>query len=188
LVRESRALHRGWAAPPSDRHKFAAFLRRARQPTVETLFVCERTTRAIVGVFDLSQIFLGNFRSAYLGYYAHAGHAGRGYMTEAMNLVLRHTFTKVGLHRVEVNIQPDNLRSIRLAKRCGFRKEGFSRRYLKIAGRWRDHERWAITIEDWRAAVLPRGSGRKGGHLVLAASEALGEKDRQSRRPPELGG
>ncbi len=151
LVRQSRELHRGWTTPPSDDRKFAAFLQRARRPTVETLFACARTTGALASVFDLSQIFRGNFGNAYLGYYGHAAYAGRGYMTEAMHLVLRHAFTKLKLHRLEANVQPENRRSIRLVERCGFRREGFSRRYLKIAGRWRDHERWAITIEDWRS-------------------------------------
>jgi Acetyltransferase (GNAT) domain len=65
-------------------------------------------------------------------------------------IVVRHAFGALGLHRLEANIQPANRRSIRLVRRAGFRREGFSRRYLKIFGRWRDHERWAITAEDRR--------------------------------------
>jgi [ribosomal protein S5]-alanine N-acetyltransferase len=73
-------------------------------------------------------------------------------MTEAMQLLLREAFTRLDLHRIEANIQPGNVRSIALAKRCGFELEGFSPRYLKVGGRWRDHERWAIRAETWRAA------------------------------------
>jgi len=69
-------------------------------------------------------------------------------MREGLALVLRHAFGALGLHRLEANIQPDNDASITLVKGAGFRLEGFSPRYLKVGGHWRDHERWAITVED----------------------------------------
>lgn len=97
----------------------------------------------------MSQIARGNLQSAYLGFRIGAAHAGRGYMTEALPQVLRHAFDKLRLHRLEANIQPGNEASIALVRRAGFTREGFSGRYLKINGRWRDHERWAILREDW---------------------------------------
>ena len=93
---------------------------------------------------NLSNIVLGSFRSGYLGYYAFVGHERQGNMAAGLRLVVRHAFTALKLHRFEANIQPENRRSIALVDRCGFAKEGFSPRYLKISGRWRDHERWAI--------------------------------------------
>jgi ribosomal-protein-alanine N-acetyltransferase len=71
-------------------------------------------------------------------------------MREGLRLVVRHAFGALGLHRLEANIQPKNRASIRLVKRAGFTREGFSPRYLKILGRWRDHERWAITAEAFK--------------------------------------
>lgn len=71
-------------------------------------------------------------------------------MTEGLRLVITYAFEKLHLHRLEANIQPKNIKSIALVKRCGFRKEGYSPRYLKIGGRWRDHERWTILSEDWK--------------------------------------
>jgi [ribosomal protein S5]-alanine N-acetyltransferase len=101
----------------------------------------------LVGVVNLSQIVRGSFCSAYMGYYAFEPFAGRGMMAEGLSQVIRYAFTKMKLHRLEANIQPANRRSIGLVKRLGFRKEGYSPRYLKIAGRWRDHERWALIAD-----------------------------------------
>ncbi len=71
-------------------------------------------------------------------------------MAEAVALTLKFAFDKLRLHRLEANVQPKNLQSIKVLRRSGFTREGYSRRYLKIAGRWRDHERWAIIREDWK--------------------------------------
>jgi ribosomal-protein-alanine N-acetyltransferase len=147
LMRASRSALRPWVAPPASRAEFAAYLRRARRPTERAFLVCRLEDRAIASVINVSQIFHGNFRSAYLGYYAGAPFMGRGYMSEGLRLVLRHAFGALGLHRLEANVQPGNRASIRLVRRAGFRREGFSPRYLKVLGRWRDHERWAITAE-----------------------------------------
>lgn len=150
LVRGSRKLHGSWVAPPATTEQFRSYLARMRKPDAKAFLVCRTEDDAIAGVINLSQIFLGSFRSAYLGYYAFEPLAGEGHMTEGMMLVLRHAFGAMGLHRLEANVQPGNPRSIALVQRCGFRKEGFSPRYLKVAGRWRDHERWAITVEETR--------------------------------------
>lgn len=104
----------------------------------------------VLGTVELSQIARGNFQSAYLGYRIAAEHRGQGYMTEALQLVLGHAFRTLRLHRVEANVEPGNDRSIALVRRAGFTREGFSRRYLKLGGRWRDHERWALLREEWR--------------------------------------
>jgi len=101
-------------------------------------------------VLILSQIVRGAFQSAYLGYYAHERHARQGLMREAMAQAVAHAFGPLGLHRLEANIQPANHASIALARSAGFRLEGFSPRYLLIGGRWRDHERYAITAEERR--------------------------------------
>ena len=102
----------------------------------------------IVGVTNLSQIFLKGFQNAYLSYYGMVTFAGRGLMTEAVRMTITHAFAEIGLHRLEANIQPANRRSITLVKRLGFRKEGFSPRYLKISDVWCDHERWALLADE----------------------------------------
>jgi ribosomal-protein-alanine N-acetyltransferase len=149
LMRESRELHRPWSFPPTRKEDFTALVERARSDDFELLLLCTRDERRIAGFFNLSQIFRGPFLNAYLGYAVGARFAGEGYMAEGIELVLRHAFGALGLHRLEANIQPGNDRSIALAKGAGFRLEGFSPRYLKIDGRWRDHERWAILAEEW---------------------------------------
>ena len=150
MTRRSRRLHGAWVQPVTDAAGFAKYLRRIDGERFAAFLVCLREGGDLVGVVNVSEIIRGRLQSAFLGYFGDAALAGRGLMTEGLGLVVAHAFTKLKLHRLEANIQPGNLRSIALARRCGFRREGFSPRYLKIAGRWRDHERWALTIEDWR--------------------------------------
>jgi ribosomal-protein-alanine N-acetyltransferase len=151
LAKTSRKLHRPWVAPPDTPEAFTDWLARVRGGRHASLLVCRVEDGAIVGVYNLSEIVLGSFRSCYCGYYAHGGHAANGYMREGLELLLRHVFRELRLHRIEANIQPENNASVALVRGAGFRLEGLSKRYLKIGGRWRDHERWAMTIEDWKA-------------------------------------
>jgi ribosomal-protein-alanine N-acetyltransferase len=96
----------------------------------------------------VSGIIRGSFQSSYVGYWIGRPFAGHGFMTEALGLVLVFAFRTLGLHRVEANIIPGNRASLRLVKRLGFRYEGTAVRYLRINGRWQDHEHWAITADE----------------------------------------
>ncbi|HET9596997.1 MAG TPA: GNAT family protein [Anaeromyxobacteraceae bacterium] len=145
-VRDSRSLHRPWVHPPATAAAYATWLRRAG-PEFLPLLACRRGDGALVGVVALSGIALGNFRSAYLEYYVFRPFQHQGYMTDALQETLRLAFRRLGLHRLEANVQPGNAASLRLVRRCGFRREGFSPRYLLVGGRWRDHERWAVRAD-----------------------------------------
>ena len=152
LMRESRAFHRPWASAPTDPARFAAYLEDASRPDFEAFLVCRTEDDQIIGFFNVSQIARGSLQSAYLGYAAAERFARQGYMREGLELVLQAAFLDLRLHRLEANIQPGNQASIALARGAGFQREGFSPRYLKISGRWRDHERWALLADDWRRA------------------------------------
>jgi ribosomal-protein-alanine N-acetyltransferase len=143
-VRSSRALHHPWVTPPSTAADFRRYLARMDTPASCATVVCLADTHAIAGVFNITQIVRGQFQSAYLGYYGFSGFERQGLMREGLRGVVRHAFTTLKLHRLEANVQPANVASIALVKACGFVREGYSPRYLKIGGRWRDHERWAI--------------------------------------------
>jgi ribosomal-protein-alanine N-acetyltransferase len=153
-ARRSRALHGRWTQAPVTAQRFALLVKRyaqTKEPATQAGFlVFRRDDDALVGVFNFSEIVRGAFQSTYLGYYAFRPLSGQGLMTEALALALDVAFRKLALHRVEVNVQPANVRSIGLVERLGFAREGYSRRYVKIAGRWRDHIRFAMLAEDWR--------------------------------------
>jgi ribosomal-protein-alanine N-acetyltransferase len=148
-VRRSKGLHGKWVSPPSSAAAYRAYLHRLAEPSREAYFVVLRSGE-LVGVVTLSEIVRGLFQCAYVGCYGFTPYTGRGYMTEGLRLVLRQAFGTLRLHRLEANIQPHNKASLALFRRLGFRREGYSPRYLKIGGRWRDHERWALLVEEWR--------------------------------------
>jgi len=150
-VARSRKLHRHWAEPPRTAKAFDAYLDRLRKPSHVGYWV-RTAANELAGVININEIVRGKFLSGYLGYYAFVPHNGRGYMTTALTAVISRAFRSLRLHRLEAHIQPDNEASRRLVERLGFRYEGFSPRYLKIAGQWRDHERWAVIAEEWLRA------------------------------------
>jgi ribosomal-protein-alanine N-acetyltransferase len=148
-VRRSRGLHRPWASPPSTAIRAKRYLAPRTDRRSELHFILT-PAEEIAGVVEITEIVRGPFRSAYLGFYALEPHQGRGYMTAGLSAVVRRAFGALRLHRLEANIQPANAASKALVRRVGFRKEGYSPHYLKIGGRWKDHERWAITREEWK--------------------------------------
>jgi ribosomal-protein-alanine N-acetyltransferase len=151
-VRASARLHGAWVAPPAAPAAFRAWLARLDRDggtRTASLLAFRADDGSLVGAFNFSEIVRGAFQSAYLGYYALAPNARRGYMTEAFALALDAAYGRLRLHRIEVNVQPSNTRSVALVERVGFAREGYSRRYVKIAGRWRDHLRYAMLAEDW---------------------------------------
>lgn len=149
LNRRSKEFHSPWVSPPQNDREYKDYIDRCQNKDFEGLLICHSTDNQIIGVVNLSQIFYRSFQNAYLGYYVDVDFVNRGLMSEGVRLAIDYAFDTLSLHRVETNIQPENIASINLVKGLGFTKEGFSRRYLKINGEWRDHERWALTVEDW---------------------------------------
>jgi ribosomal-protein-alanine N-acetyltransferase len=148
-VARSGDLHQRLVSPPRTVEAFERYLARMRGPANIGYWI-RTPEHELAGVVNVTEIVRGTFQSAYLGYYAFLPHAGHGHMSRGLRAVLGDLFRVHRLHRVEANIQPGNDASRNLVGGLGFRQEGFSPRYLKIAGRWRDHERWALTVEDWR--------------------------------------
>lgn len=147
-VAASRELHHPWIDAADTPERFAELLARAEQPEFHPFLVRAVDDGRLAGTINVSNIILGAFHSAFLGYWAFVGAEGKGYMTAGLRAVVRHSFEHLDLHRLEANIQPENTGSIALVERGGFRFEGFSPNYLTVAGTWRDHNRYAITVED----------------------------------------
>jgi ribosomal-protein-alanine N-acetyltransferase len=158
-VSASRPLHRPWVSPPATNAAFRAHVARCGEDDFRSVLIRRNDDEALVGLANLSAIQRGNLQSAYLGFYAFVPYAGLGYMTEGLSLVLQLAFGDLSLHRVEANVQPANTASLALVERVGFQREGFSPRYLRVGGVWRDHERWAALADGWPARAT---AGRRG--------------------------
>lgn len=148
----SKSLHYPWTAPPINEKDFLCYLEKYESDTNISYLIC--FDEKIAGVININEIIRGSFQSAFLGYYVVNNFSGRGIMSNGLKKVMNEAFDRHGLHRLEANIQPENVASIRLVDQCGFKKEGFSPKYLNIMGKWCDHERWAITAEDFKLKPL----------------------------------
>jgi [ribosomal protein S5]-alanine N-acetyltransferase len=128
---------------------FARFVMDSNTERRQRFLVIQGGDHRIAGQVALNEIIRGPLQQAFLGYWIARPYAGLGYMTFGIRLAIDHAFRTLGLQRVEANIQPHNLKSIAVVQRLGFRREGFSPRYLEIQGQRADHERWAILADEW---------------------------------------
>jgi ribosomal-protein-alanine N-acetyltransferase len=138
-------------SPAAFRAVFADLRRAARQGMALPFAVCVRSTDGrdrLVGQLTIGNIVRRAFCSGYAGYWVDSRYAGRGIMPTALALAVDHAFTAAGLHRIEVNIRPENTPSRRVVEKLGFRQEAYHERYLHIDGDWRDHIGYALTTED----------------------------------------
>jgi len=140
-----------WAdlnSPASFRLVLRELRRSARAGTAMPFAVCLGSSDRLVGQVTLGNIVRRAFCSAYAGYWVDARVAGRGVIPTALALAVDHAFSAGGLHRIEVNIRPENVASRRVVEKLGFREEAYHARYLHIDGGWRDHIGYALTTED----------------------------------------
>jgi len=106
-------------------------------------WIISKENNKIIGNVCYSNIIMGNFKSCFLGYKLDKDEINKGYMTEAIKKTVEVMFNEYGLHRIEVNIIPRNVRSLRVMEKLCFEREGFSRNYLEINNVWEDHIHFA---------------------------------------------
>lgn len=147
-IEGSRTLHEPWVFLPATENAVRQYLDQPAEARI-TYGIREPGGR-LAGVVNISSIVRGPFQNAFLSYFALAPFARQGCMRAGLAAVLDKAFGEHRLHRVEANIQPGNVASAGLVKGLGFRLEGHSPRYLQVGGKWRDHDRYALTREEWR--------------------------------------
>jgi ribosomal-protein-alanine N-acetyltransferase len=108
------------------------------------------------GQINVSGIVRGSLEGASIGYWVDRRVAGRGIMPTCVALVVDHCFGAVGLHRIEVNIRPQNAASQRVVEKLELRLEGTRERFLHISGDWRDHLTYAVVREEVPGGLLKR--------------------------------
>ncbi|MCC9173263.1 GNAT family N-acetyltransferase [Arthrobacter sp. zg-Y179] len=151
--------------PPTYGDMVRSLNRQARQESALPFLITERQDPArppaIVGQLTVSTIVWGSARMATLGYWVDQGRAGLGIVPTAVALATDHCFQVLALHRMEINIRPENAPSLRVVEKLGFRDEGLRERYLHIDGKWADHRSFALTAEEVPEGLLNRWKSRR---------------------------
>jgi ribosomal-protein-alanine N-acetyltransferase len=110
----------------------------------------------VQGQLNVANILYGSVSSAVIGYWVSPEVAGRGVAPKSVALVTDYLMNQVGLHRVEIDVRPENTASLRVIEKLGFRYEGIKQRYIHINGDWRDHYIFALTAEEVPEGILNR--------------------------------
>jgi ribosomal-protein-alanine N-acetyltransferase len=107
-----------------------------------------KETNELIGFTMLSEVLRGDLLSCFVGYYLDEEHNGKGFMTEAVRLVVDYAFKELKLHRIEAGVMPRNLGSIKVLEKAGFHKEGIAKKNVRINGKWEDHQVLAIINDE----------------------------------------
>ncbi|MGH7245174.1 MAG: GNAT family N-acetyltransferase [Phycisphaerales bacterium] len=134
----------------SESERWESFFSTSDTEDRQRFLICRNEDGRMVGYIGINGIRHGVLQSCDLGYWIGKEFTRKGYMTEAVVLAIRHAFGHMKLHRVEACVQPHNVASIGVIKKVGLRFEGVSLRFLQIDGKWCDHQRFAITVEEWK--------------------------------------
>jgi ribosomal-protein-alanine N-acetyltransferase len=149
-------------APPTSFGAYVRALNRQAREGRSLPFVVELDGE-MVGQLTVSSITRGSFCSASIGYWVSEHVAGRGVIPTAVAMACDYCWFEAGLHRIEINIRPENLPSRRVVEKLGFRDEGLRLRFLHIQGDWRDHRSYALTAEEVPGGLLRRWREQGGG-------------------------
>ncbi|MDO4918754.1 GNAT family N-acetyltransferase [Kocuria sp.] len=170
-----------WEASNPEPHagapSFRSFVRHMREqaragqalPWLITELAPGARHQELVGQLTVSGITLGSSRSATLGYWVDGDQAGRGIAPMAVAMATDYCFQHLRLHRMEINIRPENAKSLRVVEKLGFRDEGLRERLLHIDGRWADHRSFALTAEEVPEGLVRRFTGSEDGITVRRA-------------------
>lgn len=158
LRRESRAFlepwEPRWASDELERTAWRHRVRRYRDEfaagTAIAFLIFENESDRLIGGITIGNIRYGVSQSAQIGYWMGERHAGKGYMQDAIRVLISHAFGAMRLHRIEAACIPDNARSIHVLEKAGFRREGLLRSYLRINGVWQDHFIYGLIADEHR--------------------------------------
>ncbi|WP_101842028.1 GNAT family N-acetyltransferase [Halobacillus sp. Marseille-P3879] len=124
----------------TQREKIKQFIEEAKQDRQYNFGIYTYEHDALIGTINLFQVQRGPLQSAFIGYFLDQAHNGRGFMTEAVKLVVKYGFEFLQLHRIEAGVMPHNIGSMRVLEKAGFHKEGIAKQNVKINGKWEDHQ------------------------------------------------
>ena len=138
-----------WLELPVSPEAFQAYIHDCTTDSVRGFLIYDKHSNAIQGMVHLNNVYNGNFQNAFLGYCFKTTETSESTMGIVIRLVTHYALTKLKLHRLEVSVQLQHTKLMRALRTSDYRSEGVSPRLLKVGGRWRDHERFAVTAEEW---------------------------------------
>lgn len=150
LAAESLQFHRKWIKLPTESDEFKRYLSRFDDENAFFFVICDADSDFIVGFVSLTGIEREPYHRGRLGYGVFEQYAKMGYISAGLEHVIHLAFDSLELHRLEADIQPENDPSRWLVDKIGFTCEGTSREFIRINDEWIDHERWALTLDEWR--------------------------------------